>query len=119
MTEEIIHIDNEDLVGIYGVNDENIQLLRKIFSQIKLIARGNELYIIGNKTKIEEFKSFFVRLQNIIQNTINLPTTTYCTSTKIKTNGTKQCWSQVIIKILFFTDVKGKLYEPALPIKYV
>jgi phosphate starvation-inducible PhoH-like protein len=63
MTEEIIHIDNEDLVGIYGVNDENIQLLRKIFSQIKLIARGNELHIIGNKTKIEEFKSFFVRLQ--------------------------------------------------------
>ncbi len=64
MIEEIIHIDKEDLVGIYGVNDENIQLLRKMFSQIKLIARGNELRVIGDEFSIEEFEKLFLRLQD-------------------------------------------------------
>ena len=56
MTEEIIHIDNEDLVGIYGVNDENIQLLRKIFLQ-KHYTKYNQLtdndilYLNENKDK--------------------------------------------------------------------
>ena len=63
MTEELIVIDNKDLVDIYGVNDENIQLLRKIFPLVKLVARGNELRVVGDKVNIDEFIAFFSRLQ--------------------------------------------------------
>ena len=59
MTEELIAIDNKDLVDIYGVNDENIQLLRKIFPLVKLVARGNELRVVGDKVNIDEFIAFF------------------------------------------------------------
>ena len=62
MTEELIAIDNKDLVDIYGVNDENIQLLRKIFPLVKLVARGNELRVVGDKVNIDEFIAFFSRL---------------------------------------------------------
>ncbi len=61
--EDIIHIETKDLVDIYGVNDENIQLLRRIFPQIKINARGNELRIVGDETRIEEFRNLFIRLQ--------------------------------------------------------
>lgn len=63
MIEEIISVDTKDLVDIYGVNDENIHLLRRIFPQIKIIARGNELRIVGDKIRIEEFRNFFIRMQ--------------------------------------------------------
>ena len=62
MTEEKICIDPKDLVDIYGVNDENVQLLRKAFPSVKLIARGNELRVVGDKAKIEEFVQMFSRL---------------------------------------------------------
>lgn len=62
MTEELIAIDNKDLVDIYGVNDENIQLLRKIFPLVKLVARGNELRVVGDRVNIDEFVAFFSRL---------------------------------------------------------
>lgn len=64
MTEEIIYVKAKDLVDIYGVNDENVQLLRRIFPQIKIIARGNELRIVGDKERIDDFSSFFTRLEN-------------------------------------------------------
>ena len=67
MTEEIISIDTKDLVDIYGVNDDNIQLLRKIFPQVKLVARGNELRIVGDRLNIDEFVAFFMRLQHHYQ----------------------------------------------------
>lgn len=63
MTEEIIRIETNDLVDIYGVNNENIQLLRKAFPQVKLVARGNELRVIGDEVNIDEFKSIFSRLE--------------------------------------------------------
>ena len=64
MTEEIIYIEAKDLVDIYGVNNENVQLLRRIFPQIKIIARGNELRIVGDKERINDFSLFFTRLEN-------------------------------------------------------
>ncbi|MDD3281390.1 MAG: PhoH family protein [Bacteroidales bacterium] len=63
MIEEVIRIETKDLVDIYGVNNENIQLLRKAFPKVKLIDRGNELRVLGDEANMEEFTTFFSRLE--------------------------------------------------------
>lgn len=63
MIEEVIRINTKDLVDIYGVNNENIQLLRKAFPKVKLIDRGNELRVLGDEANMEEFTTFFSRLE--------------------------------------------------------
>lgn len=63
MIEEVIRINTKDLIDIYGVNNENIQLLRKVFPKVKLVDRGDELRVLGDEANIEEFTTFFSRLE--------------------------------------------------------
>jgi len=56
MIEKIIYIESVDPMDFYGVNNDNIEKLRKHFPKIRMIARGNELKIIGNKEDIISFE---------------------------------------------------------------
>jgi phosphate starvation-inducible PhoH-like protein len=59
MIEEIINIDPKDLVDIYGVNNENIDLLKRSFPHIRITARGEQVRVMGQKEQIEEFLDVF------------------------------------------------------------
>jgi phosphate starvation-inducible PhoH-like protein len=59
MIEEVISIDPKSLVDIYGVNNENIELLRRSFPHIRITARGEQLRIMGQEEQIEEFLDVF------------------------------------------------------------
>lgn len=58
MKEVIIPIEFANAVDFYGVNDGNIDVLRKKFPALKIVARGNEIKLIGeaNQTTLLETK---------------------------------------------------------------
>ena len=55
MIEEVISINPEDLVDIYGVNNENIELLKRAFPHLRITARGDKIRVMGQEEQIEEF----------------------------------------------------------------
>ena len=59
MIEEIINIKPEDLVDIYGVNNENINLLKRSFPHLRITARGDQIRVMGQEEQIEEFTDLF------------------------------------------------------------
>ena len=59
MIEEVISINPKDIVDIYGVNNENIELLQRSFPQIRITARGEQLRVKGQEEQIEDFLDMF------------------------------------------------------------
>ncbi len=52
MKEIIIPIEFANAVDFYGVNDANLELLRKKFPALKIVSRGNEIKILGDESQI-------------------------------------------------------------------
>lgn len=62
MIEKIIVIDSYNPVEIYGINDEKLNIVRKYFPQLKIIARGNEIKLIGQKEEVLRFEKKWKQL---------------------------------------------------------
>lgn len=62
MSEVIIPIDTFNPVEFFGVNDSNLEVIRKSFPELKLIARGNEIKVIGDDKNIHTFSEKINRL---------------------------------------------------------
>lgn len=54
--EKIITIDPTVVVGLYGSQNANIDLLTHIFSKLKIIARGNVIKVMGEDSEVEIFE---------------------------------------------------------------
>ncbi len=63
MKEVIIPIDFANAVDFYGVNDGNIEVLRRKFPALKIVARGNEIKLIGEANQITLLET---KLQQLI-----------------------------------------------------
>ena len=59
MSEKIIFLEAYSLLEIYGINDSNLNLIKKMFPQLKVIARGDTLKVAGPDKDIEEFDHRF------------------------------------------------------------
>lgn len=57
--ENLITLDPANVIGIYGHHNANIDLLRNIYPKLKIIARGNEIKVIGEDSEVELFMSRF------------------------------------------------------------
>lgn len=55
MHEIIIQFDDVHPVDILGVNNANLQILRKHFSGLKIIARGDQLKVLGPEEELGQF----------------------------------------------------------------
>ncbi|REJ83640.1 MAG: PhoH family protein [Bacteroidetes bacterium] len=62
MNEVIIPIDTFNPVEFFGVNDSNLEVIRKNFPELKLVARGNEIKVIGDEKNIHLFSEKINRL---------------------------------------------------------
>lgn len=62
MSEVIIPIDTFNPVEFFGVNDSNLEVLRRNFPELKLVARGNEIKVIGDEKNIHIFSEKINRL---------------------------------------------------------
>ncbi len=73
MTEKILHLEHIDPLEICGINNVRLNLIKKAFPKIHLVARGTELKIIGEPNEIESFECKFKQILNYIDthNTIS------------------------------------------------
>lgn len=62
MIERTIEIQDIDPVELYGVNNTNFDIIRNLFPQIKIIARGGILKIAGEKADIDYFTDRYYKL---------------------------------------------------------
>jgi phosphate starvation-inducible PhoH-like protein len=62
LSEVIIPIDTFNPVEFFGVNDANLEVIRKNFPELKLVARGNEIKVIGDEKNIHTFSEKINRL---------------------------------------------------------
>lgn len=56
MTEKIITLDSVEPVEVYGVNDVKLNVIKKHFPKLKLIARGYSLKVLGDQAEITRFE---------------------------------------------------------------
>ncbi|MBD80724.1 MAG: phosphate starvation-inducible protein PhoH [Crocinitomicaceae bacterium] len=55
MQEKVFEFDSSNPVEIFGANNSNIDLLRKYFPKLKIIARGSALKVFGSLAELEQF----------------------------------------------------------------
>ncbi len=59
MNEKMIHLDAYNPLDIFGVNDCYLELIKKYFPKLKIVARGNDIKLIGDDVQIEKFEERF------------------------------------------------------------
>ncbi len=57
MLEKIIYLESIEPIDVYGVNNMNLELIRNYFPKIKIVARGNEIKVLGTRTEIARFEN--------------------------------------------------------------
>jgi len=75
MNEIIIDLEKIDLVVVFGSNNRKLYKIREYFPDLKLVARGNKLKVIGNEEKIlffeKKFQSFIDHINQYNRLTIS------------------------------------------------
>lgn len=56
MTEKIIALESVEPVEIYGVNDVKLNVIKKHFPKLKIIARGYSIKVLGEESEILAFE---------------------------------------------------------------
>ncbi|MGC8823237.1 MAG: PhoH family protein [Bacteroidales bacterium] len=64
MFEKIIYIEGIDPLIIYGVNNTTFDVIKSAFPKLRLVARGNEIKVLGDRPTIEDFE---LKLTQIIE----------------------------------------------------
>jgi phosphate starvation-inducible PhoH-like protein len=72
MIEKQIYLEAVDPIAIYGINNARYERIRKAFPRLKLVARGNEIKVMGEKAEVQNFEkkielmvSYFQKFNNI------------------------------------------------------
>lgn len=65
--EERIFLQNdEEVINLLGKHDENLRLIREEFRLVKIVVRGNEVWIQGEEEKVNQVKHLFDDLLAIL-----------------------------------------------------
>ncbi len=56
MADKVIELGDIDPVQIYGVNDINLELIKKRFSKLKIVARGDKIKVTGDDDEVNQFE---------------------------------------------------------------
>lgn len=56
MSEKVIQIEDINPIDIYGIHDANIELIKKFFPKLKIIARGDTIKVMGDDDEIGLFE---------------------------------------------------------------
>jgi phosphate starvation-inducible PhoH-like protein len=72
MIEKLIYLEGVDPVAVYGVNNVRYERIRNAFPRLKLVARGNEIKALGEKSEVLNFEkkvelmvSYYQKYNNI------------------------------------------------------
>ncbi|MBO7462098.1 MAG: PhoH family protein [Bacteroidales bacterium] len=61
--ESKIDLENLDPVDLYGVNEQRLEHVRTMFPKIKLVARGNQIKVLGEAAEVERFTAFLDKIK--------------------------------------------------------
>tara|TARA_B100000780_G_C21113767_1_gene450336 strand:+ start:27 stop:1001 length:975 start_codon:yes stop_codon:yes gene_type:complete len=64
LQEVSIQFESANPVEIFGVNNAHINIIKKYFPKLKLIARGTELTALGSKAELKRFETKMKQLQD-------------------------------------------------------
>jgi len=59
MSEKIISITSHHPLDLFGVNDQNLELVRNFYPKLKIISRDNFIKVIGEEVEIIQFEQKF------------------------------------------------------------
>ena len=59
MNERIISIETYNPLEIYGVNDAHLELIKKQFPKLKIVARGDVVKVFGEEEELALFERKF------------------------------------------------------------
>lgn len=62
MTEKIFTLESVNPVEIFGINDVNLELIRRFFPKIKIVCRGEMIKVMGDEAELKLFTSRFEML---------------------------------------------------------
>ena len=65
--ERIIEIEPSVVVGLFGSQNSNIDLLSHIFSKLKIIARGNQIKVMGEDSEVQLFEERLLLLEKHLE----------------------------------------------------
>ena len=73
MSEKIIYLEGIDPMLLYGIHNVAMEQIRQAFPKLKLIARGNEIKVVGEEKEILRFEGKMHEILDFIHhhNTIN------------------------------------------------
>ncbi len=66
MNELIITLENVNPVMLWGPKNDNFEILKKHYPKIKIVARGNEVKVLGDEKELNQFQQKF---QEILDHT--------------------------------------------------
>lgn len=75
MAEKLIYLEGVDPVDFYGVNNVRFNKFIELFSDLKIVSRGNEIRIKGEESRLKDFEEkvdLFIRYLRKFQ-TVSLP----------------------------------------------
>ena len=64
MIEKYIILDEVDLIMFYGVNNINLQMIKSLYPNVRIIARGNTIKVLGDEQKVEEVEKRLLDMKN-------------------------------------------------------
>lgn len=73
MNERIVIIDKVDPQTFYGVNNNNINLIRNLFPKLRMAARGNVIKVIGEDSETSSFEKKIKELEEYASKYNKLP----------------------------------------------
>lgn len=73
MSEKTIHIDEFEPVELYGVNDLKLNIIKKHFPKLRIVARGYDMKLMGDVDEIKRFEKKFKLLSDHYHKTGGLP----------------------------------------------
>jgi phosphate starvation-inducible protein PhoH and related proteins len=56
VSEKIIQLESINPVEFYGINDNKLEMLKKAFPKLKIIARGDVMKVVGDESEIQSFE---------------------------------------------------------------
>lgn len=62
MNELILELTDISPRDFFGLQNENIELLKKYFPKLKIVARGNKIKVYGDEERLEEFDKRFDKI---------------------------------------------------------
>lgn len=77
MSEKKIILEDIAPVNLYGVNDTKLELIKKRFPRLKIVARGETIKIVGDEEELNQFEmiiniltAYFNRYGNLTENAV-------------------------------------------------